>query len=146
MADHVRKQLRDSIKTALETATGLSVHTNRVEDLVGIDLPAIVVLTDTETAERLDKSGALHRQITAAIVLIVDGASVTLDEELDAFSVSIETALGGDPPSPAYQIDLLSTELDLQSDEDGDRWFGYLVLEYTANVFTTKADPTAAIA
>jgi hypothetical protein len=83
------------------------------------------------------------RVIETLIVLIVDGATEILDDELDKFAVAIEQAL--DPyPSPAQRFDLVGTSLDLQPDEDGAKWFGYMALEYRGVIFTGKGDPTTA--
>jgi len=130
---HIRQRVREGIKGALDGLEFENVYTNRVKDIDESKLPAAVIITDDERSQRADKSGTLERTISAMVVVIIKGDTDTLDDELDAWAEAIEPRLQKVPP--ALKLTLTATSLDLQSDEDGQHWFGYLALEYEATAF-----------
>lgn len=130
---HIRQQLRQAVKAKLETLDFASVSTNRVMDLKDADLPAAVIITEDESSERTDKRGGITRDISLLVVVIIDGSTDTLDDDLDAWSELIEPLMRNVPP--ARQIILTATGLDFRPDDEGEHWFGYLALEYQALTF-----------
>lgn len=130
---HIRQQVREAVKTAL-TGIGLTVYTNRIQDFDDSELPVAVVLTEDEVSEAYSKAGGLERTIDITVVVIVDGLSATLDDDLDTWAETIEPLMVSVPPS--RDMVLTGTALDLRPDDEGARWFGYLALEFKSTVFT----------
>lgn len=141
MSDHVRKQIRDQLRTTLE-GLGLRTFANRVAALGELELPAVTVLTEQETSERTSIDGVLKREIEVAIVVVFEGDTVSLDDELDGQASRIEAALAASPPAATRLFVLESTSLELLSDEEGESWYGLMSMVYRATTFTPKGDPT----
>jgi len=130
---HIRQKIRESVKTKLSTLDFKSVNTNRVMDLKDKDLPAAVIITEDETSQQTDKRGGITRDISVLVVVIVNGETDTLDDDLDGWAEKIEPVLRDVPY--ARQFILTATGLDFRPDDEGEHWFGYLALEYQALAF-----------
>ncbi len=83
---------------------------------------------------KADRGGDTERTIDLTVVIIIDGLSTTIDDDLDDWAEALEAVLKDVPP--ARNMQLVATALDVQSDEAGDLWFGYLALDYQATAFT----------
>lgn len=143
MADHVRKQLRDAIKIALEQIPDLTVFTNRVKDVS--DLPYAVIITEDESSERVDKDDDLQRTIDVLIVVAIEGtADDPMDDDLDALAVLVEDKMNS-LFGLLDEMTLTATAMDNRPDEDGDQWYGFLVMNYQALVTTPEGDPTTTV-
>lgn len=132
---HIRQQIREEAKDAIAGIGLESVHTNRIQDLLAVDLPAGVIVTEDETSQRTSKDGGLTRAPVMLIVILVEGDSETLDDDLDDWAEKIEAQMKALPS--ASLVTLSATSLDLQPDESGERWFGSVALEYSVLAFTT---------
>lgn len=130
---HIRQQIREAVKTALSDLA-LTTYTNRVQNLDPDNLPAAVILTEDEASQQQSKDGDLDRTIDVIVVVIMDGDSETIDDDLDTWAEQIEPLLKSVPP--AKQFLLSATSLDVRPDDEGSQWFGYLALEYKATAFT----------
>lgn len=133
---HPRQALREAARTAISAVSvnsqTLTVHTNRVRLLETELLPAAVIVTEDENSQRASKDGDLDRTIDMAIVLIVTGDSETIDDDLDAWAEAVEAALA--TTTVGNEIQLRSTSMDVQADDDGDNWFAYLAMDYQVRV------------
>lgn len=134
---HVRKALREAVRAKLQGLTipgsaPLAVFTTRGDENNHGDMPFAIIVTNEEASERADKSGDLQRTITLGIGLCIDAdVSEGVDDEMDAWALAVETALQVE----SRAMTLVRTTAELSEPEEGERWFGYLTLEYEAIVF-----------
>lgn len=140
---HVRQQIREAVKTRLDTLDNLNVYTNRVSDLLAIDLPTAVILTEDETSELAEFDDDLMRETEVVIVGTLNAESETIDDELDDWAVKIEGALDVTLGGLVKLFVLTSTNTDFRSDEEGEHWFAFLIMTYTARHFTLDAETMA---
>lgn len=126
----------------------MSVSTNRVRDLVDADLPAAVIGTGSDEVEVATKPPApLERRVlTVTVVIITDGESETLDDDLDILRERIEIAMAQDQDLGGLAKRMVHTggEQDMGSDEDGKRWYGFLALSWLVELWTQLGDPVTA--
>lgn len=141
---HIRAQIRGAIKGRLE-GQGLSVHANRVADLQNTDLPAALITVENDTSELLDKDGNQARVIDVFIDVVTDEINESLDDALDAFAVKIEGRMNTLFDGLAKEVQLVATDFDFRRDEDGDRWFAYMSLNYQVLTHTAEGDPTTVV-
>lgn len=143
---HVNRQVREAVKTRLDaTALFASVSTNRSANLVETELPAAIIGTGLDEVEQATKDGRERRAVTLTVVVVADGAEPTLDDDLDALRVGIELALSDQLGGLVTNMAHTGGELDLGTDEDGERWFAFLVLSWTLQVWTQRGDPETAL-
>jgi hypothetical protein len=96
MANHLHKQIRDALKTALTglTTTGAHVYANRLQPMTDANLPGLRISLDDETVEGLTIH---HPQLqNRTLTLNVDccaQATSALDDALDQISKEVEIAL-----------------------------------------------------
>ena len=135
---HIRRQIREAIKTLVDglevNDQALTAYTNRIQELDVCDLPVVEIMTAEENSETSSKDDDLERRIDVTVVVITNGASDTLDDDLDDWAEAIEPLQKTVPP--ARDMELTSTSLDLQPDDEGDYWFGYLAMSYQAHAFS----------
>lgn len=149
--DHVNKQIRDIVADAITGLGALqTVSTNRAEDLLHADLPAAVVGTGSDTVTRWNKgtkdTGPEElRTIALTVAVIVDGDNGALDDELDALRSNIEFAVDFSLHDRVHEIRHTGGELDMASDEEGARWFAFMVLSWEVEVPTEVGVPTKAL-
>jgi len=96
MANHLHKQIRDAVKTALTglSTTGSRVFANRLRPLQDADLPALRIYADEERAEGLlIHSPEMYDRELTFVVEGVAKATAALDDTLDQISKEVETAL-----------------------------------------------------
>lgn len=147
MSDHVRKQIRDHVRTRLEglESLGLQVTTHEGRSLEDLMLPSADVSTPSESSSRANKSGTMMREVQVFVDLLIAGDPSGLWDELDFFAVQIDNDLDDNPPSIVQRMELLETSQELLSDEDGDQWYGFMSLEFQATLFTPKGDATSVV-
>ncbi len=98
MADHLHKQIRAALVTALTglTTSAARVYANRLYPLDSANLPGLRIYADSEEAEILTVHGpALHKRTLAVAVEACALAASGLDDTLDLMSKEVETALAG---------------------------------------------------
>lgn len=144
MADHVRKQIRDAVETALTglATTGATVFTSRVYPIEADSLPCLAILTATETIA-LDEGTleAPHRLLTVEVRGIAKATSA-LDDTLDTIAKEVEVAMRSDITLGGLSagLDLSSTEMELTA--EGDQPHGQVSLFYIIQYRTPFGDPT----
>ena len=120
MANHLRRQIREGIATALTSlaTTGARVFQSRVYPLQSAELPGLLISTRSETAEPLTihPPRMLGRVVLVEVVAIAK-LTADLDDTLDQICKEVEIALTDPVPtlaSIAKTIYLTSTEFDLE--------------------------------
>jgi len=139
---HIRRQVRDAVAARL-SAQGLTVHTSRVWPLERAQLPVVLVYVSDEELESMAAGGAtrgLQRRMTVRIEAVAH-ASRTVDDDLDALGVKIELALATDRTLGGTTCDLYPMSSRLSAEEQGERTFGVLTMEYRALTATNMNDP-----
>lgn len=96
MANHLHKQIRDALKTALTglATTGSNVFANRLQPMMDANLPGLRIFLDNEEAQ----VGTIHQPYLQerALALAVEccaKATTGLDDALDQISKEVEIAL-----------------------------------------------------
>ncbi len=145
---HERKEIRDAAAAhlvAAATSAGARVFKTRLNPMQGAELPAINLHTEQETVSEESKNTA-PRELKRTVVLQIDGWVAgdldTLDDDLDALALEIETAMdrnvnledvAGEHPK-AHDSMLVSTEIDTAI--VGNRPMGVVRLEYAVTYFS----------
>ena len=142
---HVRAQIRDAVATAL-TGLGATVIKSRFFPNDEASLPVFLVYTVNEAVDLGMASGSdtMFRRLS----VIVDASAIddeqTLDDTLDNFAVSIETALAGNTYSSiALDTDLTSTEINTST--EGRQPLGTVRLTFEVLYRTSKTNPATAV-
>lgn len=98
MANHLHKQIRDAVKTALTglSTTGSRAYANRLQPMADANLPGLRISADEESAEALLIHAAQlqDRTLTFSVECCAKAASA-LDDTLDQISKEVEVALAG---------------------------------------------------
>lgn len=94
MGDHVRKQIRNAAKAALQglATTGDRVYVSRVYPLDAAKLPGLLLFTPAEDSGREDSPTESMRDMTLQVHGIV-AISSNLEDELDDIAMEVEQAL-----------------------------------------------------
>jgi len=143
---HVNTQVRTALQAALEGVLK-TVSTNGSIALLDVELPAGVIGTGTDQAEPFAKGPPPQelRTVALSIVLVAEGASETVDDDLDALRAQVEplvpTALAG----IARHVRHTGSDLDMGMDEDGERWLAFLALAWEVEIVTAVGDPETAL-
>ena len=137
---HIRKQLRDKVKTLLTPIFGSKkVFVNRTHAVQAVDLPCAIVTTDRDTREVLS-SNSWEVQIELT-VRVYEKAYSNVDDAMDALCVSVENAFIADTTISAQTLEINQTAIDI---EDGDQPIAVATMAYTA-LFYGVSDPEQVI-
>lgn len=96
MADHLHKQIRTAVVTALTglTTSGSRVYANRLAPLPDTTSPSLLITLDEETSDGLTIHTPQAQQRTLSLfVAAVVKTSTNLDDTLDLMSKEVEIAL-----------------------------------------------------
>lgn len=144
MADHVRKQIRDAVVTALTglTTTGPRIHDSRIYELR--TLPALVVYATDETVEPSDLSGKLDRELT----VMIEGyakAIASVEDTIDLIAKEIEIAMDADLTFGGLALHAIldSTEIDLSG--EGEKPLAVINMNYKILYRTAKGSPDVSV-
>lgn len=144
---HVNQQVREAAReriAGIPTIPALSIFTNRSANLTDAELPAVVIGTGTDEVGVATKDGLERREITLTVVIVADGDAYDLDDGLDALRFEIEEAMAGDLGGLATGIEHTGGELEMGTDEDGERWFAFYALSWRVEVWTEQGNPEVA--
>ena len=145
---HVRKSIRDNVKTALTglTTTGANVYQTRVYPLAEDKLPGIALYTRTEDAEyqTMTVQRIQERTLRIAVEAYVK-ALVNYDDTLDKIALEVETALYTDLTRGGYAKDTRVVSFDSQFSGDGDQPIAYATMEIEIDYFTDENDAETAL-
>jgi hypothetical protein len=97
MANHLHKQIRDALKTALTglATTGSRVFANRVYPISAAELPAIRIFTESEEVDQFGLVGQFRQRSLDFAVEACAKAGASLDDTLDQIGKEVEIALAG---------------------------------------------------
>jgi hypothetical protein len=96
VADHLHKQIRSAVVTALTglTTSSTRVYANRLQPLADALSPTLLVTVDEETATPLTFHGSPILERTLDLTVVAHVKAVTaLDDTLDLMSKEVEIAL-----------------------------------------------------
>ncbi|MBK7592227.1 MAG: hypothetical protein IPI27_13400 [Betaproteobacteria bacterium] len=98
MANHVRRQIREAVATAVTglTTTGTRVFQSRVYPLEATDLPALLIATLSETSEPVTIHGPRELMRVLSVQVWHHKATADLDDALDLICKEVEIALASD--------------------------------------------------
>ncbi|OQZ07386.1 MAG: hypothetical protein B6D36_00160 [Planctomycetes bacterium UTPLA1] len=112
MANHLHKQIRDALVTALTglATTGSRVFANRLRPMQDTDLPGLRIYLDDEQAETLtvDSPYVQQRTLTASVEACAKVA-IGLDDTLDLISKEVEIALSAGLTIGSRTLDVFYT-------------------------------------
>ena len=150
MANHLRRQIRESVATAVTglATTGANVFQSRIYPTQASELPALLIHTRSEDSQPLTIHGpkALERTLQLAIVAVAKSVA-DLDDVLDGICKEVEVAvenwsvagLGG----IAASIYLVSTEVEMTG--EGEKPAGIATMTYELSYFTQANAPDVAL-
>jgi hypothetical protein len=96
VADHLHKQIRSAVVTALTglTTSGARIYANRLAPLPDATSPSLLVTLDEERAEGMTvhQPQLVDRSLSLSVSAVAK-ASTALDDTLDLMSKEVETAL-----------------------------------------------------
>ena len=145
---HVRKSIRDNVKTALTglTTTGSNVYQTRVYPLAEDKLPGIAIYTRTEDVEyqTITVPRAKERTLRIAVEAYVK-ALTNYDDTLDKIALEVEAALYTDLTRGGFAKDTRVVSFDSQFSGDGDQPIAYATMEVEIDYFTGEDDAGTAI-
>lgn len=144
MADHVRKQLRDAVVTALTglATTGANAFGARVYPLQDAELPALRIFTNAEQANA--ETIHLPTLVGRVLELVVEGvakATADLDDTLDAIAKEVETALAPGVVVGSKTIALVYGGCDIELSGEGEKATGSISMRFEAKLINTVNTP-----
>jgi hypothetical protein len=145
MANHLRQQIRAALEAALTgLATASTVYVGRTAPIDADNLPALVLMTSEESAEREAKGDHQARTLTATIEGHAQQASGILDA-FDQIAKEVEVAIATDAPLAALvkSMDLTGTEVEITG--EAIQPAGLVRLTYQLVYHTQSAAPDVAL-
>jgi hypothetical protein len=148
MANHVRRQIREGVATALTglATTGARVFQSRVYPLQTTELPGLLVRTinETSTPITIESPATLDRTLRIAVVAVAK-ATADVDDVLDQIAKEVETALAF--PVAALgalvkSLALVASEIEIVAAEQPT---GQATLTFEAVYFTLDNAPDVAL-
>lgn len=141
MADHVRRQLREAVATAVTglATTGTRVFQSRVYPVQNAELPGLLVYTTGEEITVLSVGTLVGRTVQ----ILIEGhakAAADLDDVLDQISKEVEVALAS-AITVAGKLILLAYEgCDVSLDESN-KPTGVIAMRFNALLYSQRATP-----
>lgn len=149
MANHLRRQIREAIVTALTglTTTGARVFASRVYPLEAADLPGLLITTLSELSGPIDmgEPRTLERSVTLEVAAIAK-STADLDDVLDQICKEVEVALAMPVTALAgiaKSITLTATDIEVMG--SGEQPFGRARLSYTVDYYAAENAPDVAL-
>lgn len=148
MANHVRRQIREAIATAVTglATTGARVFQSRIYPLEATDLPGLRIYTISEASstQNFGFPRLYERRLTVRIEACAQ-ATADLDDVLDEICKEVETALGGAAVSlgGAKSITLLDTDISMSGDSEKPR--GQAAMSWEVFYVTAENAPDVAL-
>lgn len=147
MALHQRQVIRAAIVALLtgHTAAEARVVPCRRNPLRQSDLPAISVYTIDETVD--DESAATApRELTRRLEVVVQSwvpVTASIDDDMDALALEIETAMHADPFLGGAVGDSILKATNLRIDPEGKEPVGVVTMTYEVTYRTLAPEPPA---
>jgi hypothetical protein len=146
---HVKKQIRDTIKTTLTglATTGANAFDSRVYDLQASELPALTIYPGSESVEYLTLNrGSRSKEHTFEIGIdaVATGTS-GLADTLDLIEKEVVVALSADPTIGGLARDCFFVSSENIISGEGDKPSGIRRMVYQAVFVTLETDPETAL-
>lgn len=121
---HVRKQIRDAIKTALTglSTTGANCYQSRVFPFESTKLPALLIYTKSETTDF--DTISLPRDVMRVLEINVEAyvqGTANYDNTLDQIAVEVEEAIAADVTLGGLTKDLQTVAFEADFSGDGEQ-------------------------
>ncbi len=133
MADHLHKQIRSAVVTALTglATSGTRVYANRLNPLPDATQPALLVTLDSEQADGLTvhQPQVQERTLTLSVSAVAKATSA-LDDTLDQMSKEVETALAAGITVGSQNLPAYYTGMSFE-DAEGDKPVGVKRMSFT---------------
>lgn len=126
---YIRKQIRDKIKSMLETSTLVQgrVFYDYLNSIPEAKMPCIVVSTGNETITRISLgSPAINESVLEVSVVGVIIPKSTYQDTLDALALNIHTILNNDIKLGGLVRSALITNISQEIDDDRDTPIAYV--------------------
>jgi len=146
MADHVRKQIRNAVKGALQglATTGDRVFVSRVYPLAQAQLPGLLIFTPGEDSGREDSPTETMRDMTLQVHGLVK-ISEGLEDELDDIAMEVEQALDALGEAGLAKIyHGIQGTISTLAGEDVDQPHGAIAMEFLYTYRTAAGSPDVA--
>jgi hypothetical protein len=144
MADHVRKQLREAVATALTglATTGSRVYQSRVYPVQAAELPCLLVyaLSESATEETVEADPTVRRDVEIRVEARA-AAAADLDDTLDQVAKEVETALAAGVTVGGQGVELAYEGVEISLAEEGDKPHGEAAMNFRAVLFTQSGVP-----
>ena len=143
MANHLHKQIRDALKTALTglATTGSRVYANRLQPMADANLPGLRIFTDAEEVEALTlHAPAMQSRRLELVVECCAKAASGLDDTLDQISKEVEVAMASGITISGISLEVMY--LGMQFDDDlADKPVGVKRLRFSIGYTATSNAP-----
>lgn len=141
MANHVRRQLREAVATALTglTTTGSRVYPSRVFTVEQSNLPCLAVYVKSG----LQAPATMDNEELRSITVIVEGLCAIesgLDDLVDQISKEVEAVLGSPISIGSFTTQLVARGFEIEMRDDLNIPVGSIALTFTAELFTSAPD------
>lgn len=147
MADHLHKQIRDAVKTALTglTTSGARVYANRLQPMQDANLPGLRIYLDDEKAgqQTIHAPAVQERRLTLAVDACAKAVS-GLDDTLDLMSKEVEIALAAGITLAGKNLEITYTGMTFD-DELLDKPVGVKRMRFTVSFYALNNAPDVLI-
>lgn len=142
MADHVHRQIRDALATALGglATTGTNVFPNRIAPVPDGKLPALCIFADDESSENISSDGPAAQQRTLVVIVEARDKGATVDDTLDQISKEVEVALSGGLTVGGRHLDLTYTGMQFD-DTQAEKPAAIKRMRFSVSFFTHSNSP-----
>ncbi len=147
MSEHVRKQIRNAAKGALQGlgTTGSRVFISRVYPLDKAKLPGLLIFTPAEDSDREASPTDLMRDMTLQVHGVV-AISGNLEDELDDIALEVEQALDDLGLAGLAKIyHGIQGTVSTLAGEDVDKPHGAIAMEFLYTYRTVTGAPDVAV-
>lgn len=148
MADHLRRQIRESIAAAVTglASTGSRVYQSRVYRAQETALPCLLIRAGGEAVTPLDMNSPVTLQRTFSVSLEVVAQDVgNLDDALDAIAKEVEVAIAAMTLPGISSHAALTSISEPELTGEGDQPIGRAVMTYDVTYFALENAPDTAL-
>ena len=145
---HVRTQIRDEAVSRVTSCeiVGRNVYASRIYPLDESKLPGVCVYTENEEID--EEEGKVSKIQYRSVDLVFEGhdkLTAGLDDQLDAISAEIETAIFSDRTMGglSFAVDLIETEIEV--DAETEELIGVIKLIFKVLYLTQEGVPGTAL-
>lgn len=147
MADHVAKQLRDAIVTAVTglATTGARVFPSRAYPVRDAELPCLLVWTPDESATNALLYPNTYERVISIRIEALAKATAAMEDTLDQIRKEVETALAAGVTVGSWTVDAEYRGVSSDIRGDLEKPAGSAEMSFEARLFTAAASPDVII-